>query len=141
MIRGGVADAVAAGLNGMHLDGRKLGQDVGHFRELRPVVLDVLAGGEMSVAAVEAPGNAAQRAQLSGGQQAVRDGDAQHRRMPLNVQAIAQTQMPEFIVIQFAVEKAPRLIPKLGDALVDQRFVHRVISIHTAIIGAARQGF
>jgi len=45
--------------------------------------------------------------------------------------------MPELIVIQFAVEKAPRLIPKLGDALVDQRFVHRVISIHTAIIGAA----
>jgi hypothetical protein len=60
--------------------------------------------------------------------------------MPLNVQAIAQAQMPEFIVIQFAVEEAPRLIPKLGDSLIDQRFVHRVIAIHTAIIGAARLG-
>jgi hypothetical protein len=43
--------------------------------------------------------------------------------------------MPEFIVIQFAVEEAPRLIPKLGDSLIDQRFVHRVIAIHTGIIG------
>src|SRR6266700_209340 len=44
--------------------------------------------------------------------------------------------MPEFIVAQFAVEEAPRLVPKLGDALADQRLVHRVITIHTGIIGA-----
>src|ERR1700722_13407714 len=130
MIRGGIADAVAAGLNGVHLDGREFSQYVGHLLELRPVVLNVLAGGEMSGAAIVAPRNPAQRAQLYGGQQAVGDGDAQHRRMALNVQAIPQTQMPKFIVIQFAVEEAPRLIPKLGDSLVDQRFVDRVISIH-----------
>jgi len=58
--------------------------------------------------------------------------------MSLNVQAIAQTQMPELIVIQFAVEKSAASDPEIwADALVDQRFVHRVISIHTAIIGAA----
>jgi hypothetical protein len=27
------------------------------------------------------------------------------------------------------------LIPKLGDSLIDQGFVHQVISIHTGIIG------
>ena len=40
VIRGDVADAVAAGLDGVHLDRRELGQNVRHVLELRPVVLN-----------------------------------------------------------------------------------------------------
>src|SRR6202790_3837008 len=36
MIRGGVADAVAAGLNGVHLDGPELGQNAGTSLKLGP---------------------------------------------------------------------------------------------------------
>ena len=43
VVGGDVADAVAAGLDGVHLDRRELGQDVRHLLELRPVELDVLA--------------------------------------------------------------------------------------------------
>ena len=47
-----IADAVAGGLDGMHLDLGQRGEDVGRVFELDPVELDVLAGGEMAVAAV-----------------------------------------------------------------------------------------
>ncbi len=54
VIGGDVADAVAAGLDGVHLYGGELGQDVGHVGQLRPVQLQVLARGEVTVAAVVA---------------------------------------------------------------------------------------
>ena len=51
----GIAQAVAARLDGVHLDLGELGQDVGSFLEPHPVELDVLARGEMAVAAVVGP--------------------------------------------------------------------------------------
>ena len=36
LVGGGVADAVAAGLDGVHLHGRQIGEDVGHA-QFRPV--------------------------------------------------------------------------------------------------------
>src|SRR5690606_39558810 len=47
-----VADRLPAGLDRVHLDFGQLGEDVGRFFELDPVVLDVLPGGEMPVAAI-----------------------------------------------------------------------------------------
>ena len=43
VVGGDVADAVAAGLDGVHLDRGQVGEDVGHLLQLRPVELDVLA--------------------------------------------------------------------------------------------------
>src|SRR3546814_9946653 len=53
MVGGHVADAVAAGLDGMHLDARQFLQNVGHLVEAGPVVLDVLARGEVAVRSEE----------------------------------------------------------------------------------------
>ncbi len=52
MISGDIADAVAGGLQRVHLDFRQFGQNSRHVFERRPIVLDVLAGGEMAIAAV-----------------------------------------------------------------------------------------
>src|SRR3546814_14213416 len=57
LVGGDIADAVAAGLDGVHLDGRQLLEDIGHVDQLRPVVLDVLPRGEVSVAAIVAARN------------------------------------------------------------------------------------
>jgi hypothetical protein len=51
-IGGGVADAVARSLDGVHLDRGQVGQDVRRLFQLDPVELDVLARGEVAVAAV-----------------------------------------------------------------------------------------
>jgi hypothetical protein len=38
----------------VHLNGRQLGENVGHVLELRPVELDILPGAEMAVSAIPA---------------------------------------------------------------------------------------
>ena len=95
--------------------------------------LDVLPRGEVAVAAIVTPGDGAQHAQLRRGQQSVGDRDPQHGRVGLNVQAVAQAQVFEFVVAEFAGEEAPRLVAKLRDALIDERPVHHIISIHSPL--------
>ena len=119
MVGRDVADAVAAGLDGVHLDAGELGQDVGHVLERRPVELQVLARGEVAVAAVVLARDVRQLAQLPRRQQPVGNGDAQHRRVALDVQAVPQAQRPELVLGELAGEKAPRLVAELRDALVD----------------------
>src|SRR5262249_49768783 len=65
MIGGYVADAVPAGLDAMHLDLGQLRQDVRRVLEPDPVELDVLARGEMPIAAVIASGDKSERAKLA----------------------------------------------------------------------------
>ena len=48
----------------MHLDLGELGQDVGGVLELDPVELQVLAGGEVTVAAIPLLGDVSQRVEL-----------------------------------------------------------------------------
>jgi hypothetical protein len=52
VIGGDVADAVARGLDRVHLHAGELAQDVGDPLQARPVELQVLPGGKMAVAAV-----------------------------------------------------------------------------------------
>jgi len=52
MIGGDVAHAVARRLYRVHLDGGEFGQDLRYIFDPRPVELQVLARGEMAVAAV-----------------------------------------------------------------------------------------
>ena len=70
--------------------------------ELRPVELDVLARGEVAVAAVVVARDVREHAQLARRQQAVRNRDAQHRRVPLDVQAVLQAQRTELVLGQLA---------------------------------------
>ncbi|MNT76759.1 hypothetical protein D3C72_2158050 [compost metagenome] len=103
----------------MHLDRGQFGQDVRHVFQLGPVELDVLAGAEVAVAAVPFARDVGQGAQLAGGQQAIRNGDAQHGRVTLYVQAVLQAQDAEIIFGKLAVEEAARLVGELRDTLFD----------------------
>jgi len=69
-------------------------------------------------------------AQLLGGQESVRNGNPQHRRMTLNVKAILQTQGTEFVLRQAPVQVATGLLPVLLDTLIDNPLIYRVIKVH-----------
>ena len=85
LVRGNVADAIAAGLDGVHLHRRQLGKDVGRILQLDPVELEVLARGEMAVAAVVLARDMAQHPHLPAAQRAIRHRDAQHIGVQLQV--------------------------------------------------------
>ena len=114
-------------------------ENIRHVLELRPVELQVLARGEVAVAAVVACArSSASLRSCCGAQQAVRNRDAQHRRMALDVQAVAQAQRAELVLGQLAGEEAPRLVAELRDALLDERLVDGVVPVHArGTIGAA----
>ena len=84
----------------------------------------------MRVATVEFAGDARQHAQLRRGQLAVRDGDARHRRMALDVPAVLQAQRPEFIVAQGAGEIALQLVAELRRALANELLVEFGVDVH-----------
>jgi len=138
VVGGYVAHAVARGLDGVHLHARELGEHVRHFFELRPVVLDVLARAEVAVAPVVLARNVGELAQLRRGEQAVGNCHAQHRRVALDVQAVAQSQRAEFVLGELAREVAARLVAELGDALVDELLVDFVVDVHVRPISIER---
>ena len=130
MVAGGVADAIAAGLDRVHLHRRQMGEDFGNVFEFGPVVLDVLAGAEMAVAAVPFTGNVSECPQLAGRQQAIGNRHPQHGCKPLNIKAILQPQRAEVVLTQFTCEEAPGLAAKLGHPFVHQALIDLVIQIH-----------
>ncbi len=89
-VGGDVAHAIAAGLDAMHLHLGQRGEDVGDIDELDPVELKVLPGGEVAVAAIEAPADHGELAQLARAQHAIRNGDAEHIGVKLEVESVAK---------------------------------------------------
>ena len=124
----------------MHLHAGQFRQDVRHLFQLRPVVLDVLARGEVAVALVVLARDVREHAQLHRGKEAVGHGDAQHRRKALDVEPVAQAQRPELVFGELAREKAPRLVAKLRDALGDEGVVVGIVAIHRGRVGAESVG-
>ena len=47
-----------------------------------------------------------------------------------------KAQWPELVLGQFAREKSPRLVAKLGDALVDKTLIVIVVAVHAARLPA-----
>jgi hypothetical protein len=86
----------------------------------------------MSIAAVVYTRNAREHPHLLRRYDAVRDRDPQHRRVALDVEAVLQTQRPELVLGQLTDEEAPRLVAKLGDALVDKALIEGVVAVHAA---------
>jgi hypothetical protein len=129
-VRGDVADAVAAGLDGVHLDGGERVEDVGHIAQLWPVELDVLARGEVAIALVPALGDVGERAHLAGRERAIGDGDAQHVGVQLQIEAVHQPQRLELVLGQAAVQPARDLGAELGGALGNETVVELVIAVH-----------
>ena len=139
-VGGDVADAVAAGLDAVHVD---LGQQVhrvGGLRQRNPVELDVLARREVAEAAafvrragvlqVVLARDAGELAQLARGQLAVRHGHAQHRGVALHVPAVLQAQRAEVVVGELAGQVAPELVAELGGAGADELAVEVGIAVH-----------
>src|SRR5690606_9573700 len=131
-VGGGVAHAVAAGLDGVHLNAGQFGKDIRHVFQFRPVQLDVLARGHVGVALVPLAGNLRQLAYLGGRQHAVGHSDTQHRCIALDIQAVLQAQDKELSVAQLAFQKAAGLVTELGDTLVQQLLVIGLVHIHRA---------
>ena len=130
LVRGDVAGVVARGLHGVDADLGEIGQRIRQFGELDPVELDVLPRGEMAVAAVVAPRDMRQRAQLLRRQRAVGDRDAEHIGVQLQIDAVLQPQHLEFVLGELAGQPALHLIAKFRDALVDERAIEFVICVH-----------
>src|SRR6266581_401171 len=130
MIGGDIAEGIARGLDRVHLHRRQFREDVGYALELRPVQLQVLARAEVAVAAVVLARALREFSQLLRRQQAVGNGDAQHRRVTLDVEAVPQAQRAELVLRELAGEKAPRLVAELDHALVDELLVDFVVDVH-----------
>ncbi len=118
-----VADAVARGLDGMHLHRRQLGQDVGRIGQLDPVILDVLACGEMAVAAIVLARDMAQHPHLAAVERAIGHRDAQHIGVQLKIEAVHQPQRLELILGHRARQATAHLIAKFLDTGIDDALV------------------
>jgi len=114
----------------MHLHRREVGEDVRHRLQLGPVELDVLAGGEVSVALVVLAGNVGQHAQLFGRQQPVGDAHPQHRRKALHIQAVAKPQVAELVGRKLAGQIPSRLVAEFGDPSLNSCLILLVVAIH-----------
>ena len=118
-----VADAVAAGLDRVHLDRREVRESVGAILQLDPVVLDVLPGGEVAVSAVILVRDVGEHLHLAAVERAIGDGDAQHIGVELEIEPVHQPQRLELVLGQLAFEAAAGLIAEFGDAGIDHRLI------------------
>ncbi len=116
----------------MHVDAGELGEDVGRVLQRRPVELEVLARGEMAVAAVVLARDFGELAHLARIQRAVGHGDAQHVGVQLQIEPVHQPVRPELLLGQFAGEAARDLVAELLDARRNESGVEFVIAIHAA---------
>ena len=133
LVGGVVAHVVARGLDRMHFDRGKVFVHVGHVFQADPVELDILAGREVTVAAVVLAGDERELAQLRRRQHAVRNGDTVHVRVALHVQPVLQAKREEFLFGQLIGEAAANLIAELGDAFLDDQMIILVVAIHQSI--------
>src|SRR5205823_4426331 len=63
-------------------------------------------------------------------EQPIRNRDAEHGCMPLDIQPVAESKRAELVLGQLTGEKPARLITKFSHALVNHRLVDLVVAIH-----------
>ncbi len=132
-VGGDVADAVTAGLDGVHLHARQFRQDIRHVLHFRPVELDVLAGADVAEALVVFAHHLGQGAHLFAGEQAVGHRNTQHRRVTLNIEAVLQPQHQELVLAELAGQIAPGLVAVLSYPLFQKPLVIVLIYVHDAV--------
>ncbi|MNP01660.1 hypothetical protein D3C76_934840 [compost metagenome] len=118
----------------MHVHLCQVLQNLGYLMQLDPVVLQVLPGGEMPVAAIIVASDSRQGAQLPRRQSAVGNCDPQHIGMLLHIQTVLQTQRQKLFFAQLARLIAFDLIAKLLYALQHQCTVVVVVLIHARVL-------
>ncbi len=114
----------------MHLDACQFFQDGGRIGKARPVVLDILTGGEVAIATIVLAGNVGQHPHLPRVQRSIGDCNAQHVGMQLEINAVHQTQWLERIFGQLTGQAALHLIAKLLHATFYESVVELVITVH-----------
>ena len=156
LVAGGVADAVAAGLDAVQVHAGQQIHHIGAFVQRNPVVLHVLARGEVRAGAGQAgqvaqarvglgqvvgvflvvvAGDGGQHPQLGAVQLAIRHGHPQHRCEALDVPAVLQPQWAEFIFRQRAALPALQLVAVLGGAQFDELCVEFCVLVHRRNLG------
>ena len=130
LVRGNVADAIAAGLDRMHLDRGEVGQNVRRVFELDPVILKVLPRGEMAIIAIIFACDVREHPHLPAVERAIGNGDAQHIGVELEIEAVHQPQGLELVLAHFAGQAALHLVAEFRDARIDDRLVVSVIFVH-----------
>ena len=154
-VAGDVADAIAAGLDAVHVDRGQQVHDIGALVERNPVELHVLTGGEVAIThrqvrraqfglgfagvlvdgcagLVVLAGNLRQYPQLPAGQFAVRHGHTQHGRVALDVPAVLQSQRTKFVVAEFTLQVAFQLVAMLGRTLTNELTVKICVLVHVS---------
>ena len=140
VIRADVADAVAARLDRMHLDRGEVRQDLRRIFQLDPVVLDVLARGEVAIAAVVLVRDVTQHPHLAPVQRAIGDRHAQHIGVELEIEPVLQPQRLELVLGDLA-RHAPRHLPaEFLHARIDHGLIILVILVHVQITCFAASG-
>ena len=114
----------------MHLHLSQFVKDVRCFNKFRPVELNILARGEMTVTFVVAIGDMSEPVHLRCRQYAIRNGDTYHVGVQLQIQTIHQAKRFEFIFADQSFKPALYLLPKLGTALSDKLLVEFIVLIH-----------
>ena len=84
----------------------------------------------MAVAAVIFARDMGQLPQLVRRQRPVGNGNAEHIGVQLQIDAVLQAKHLEFVFGQLARETALHLVTEFRDALVDQRAIDFVVSVH-----------
>jgi hypothetical protein len=130
LVGGGVANAVAAGLDGVHLHGCQFAKDIRYVFQLRPVELNVGPGADVGIALVVLASDVGQLADLSRRQQPIGHSNTQHRRIALDVQTVLQAKRQQFCVSQFTGEIAANLVTELTHAILDDVLVILVVYVH-----------
>ncbi|RMU71751.1 hypothetical protein ALP24_05638 [Pseudomonas syringae pv. aptata] len=130
LVGGDVAQAVAAGLDSVHLHGGQFSKNIGNIFKCRPVELYVLTGTDVRVAFIVVARNFRHHARLARGQLTVGYGDAQHWREALNIKTVLQAQRSKLFFAQFPAQVASGLIPELLDAVLDDLLIVIVVYVH-----------
>ena len=155
-VGGDVTYAVAAGLYAVHVHTCQQVHHIGAFLQRDPVVLQVLAGGEVGVAitqrgcgnaadgvllglrflkqgvcgTVKFAGDTRQHPQLGAAQFAIRHRHAKHGRIALHIPTVLQAQGLELVFTELTVQAAGELIAKLCSALFDETAVEVGVLVH-----------
>ncbi|MGX1395880.1 hypothetical protein AB7M70_005289 [Bradyrhizobium japonicum] len=117
----------------MDADLGEIGECIRQFGELDPVELDVLPRGEMAVAAVVFARDMGERPQLVRRQRSIGNRDAEHVGVQLQIDAVLKPQDLELVLGELAGKAPLHLVAELRDALVDERAVDFIVSIHKRV--------
>ena len=130
LVGGNVADAIAAGLDRVHLDRGQVGENIGGIGQLDPVILNILAGGEMTIVTIIFARDMGEHVHLLAAQRAIGNGNPQHIGVELQIEAVHQSQRLELVLGQLAGDAPFHLVAEFLDSRVDHLLVILVILIH-----------